>query len=83
MIKFELLNFETNSFKTEEQEGVQKIRFFVTLFVGIVGNTYPGFVNNQNGIEVVVDKSLTGDEMDDAIIAEATQFVNENYPPIP
>lgn len=79
MIEFELRDAIRNSFREEIIDGVTKIIFNITLVAGIIGNPYPGFLNSNNAIEVICDKSMTGNEMEQKIIEESVAFINNNF----
>jgi hypothetical protein len=82
MIEFELRQAVRNNFRLETIEGVDKIIFSMTVVVGVVGNTYPSFLNSNNSVEVICNKSLTGVEMDAQIQSECAAFVAANFPSI-
>lgn len=81
-LRFELRDAIRNNLTTQDIEGVKKVVFHMTVVVGVVGNTYDGFLNSSNAIDVVCDQSLTGDEMDLLIKQSCLQFVQNTYPPI-
>ena len=59
-----------------------KVEFYLTPVIGVVGNTYPGFLNSLGSITVTCLKSKTGDEMDLEIIAAGATYLTENFPPL-
>ncbi len=78
MIQFELRDAVRN-FMTEQETTVT---FNMRVVIGIVGNTYPSFLNSENSINIVCETSSTGDEMKAKINAECLAYVAENFPTI-
>lgn len=81
MIKFELRDAIRNSIDTASDP--TKVIFNITVVVGVLGNTYPGFLNSENSINVVCDKSMTGDEMEEKVNLDCIAFVSQKFPTIP
>ena len=82
MLTFELRAVTTQSFRQETINEVEKVIFTVTPEVGVVGNTYPFFLNTAKSIEVMCDKSMTGSEMDSKILTDCAAFVTLTFPPL-
>jgi hypothetical protein len=79
MINFELRDAIRNSIDTST-EG--EVKFNITVVVGVVGNTYSGFLNSEKQIIVTCPKTMTGDEMENKVTTDCVAFVAANFPSI-
>ncbi len=82
MIEFELRKAVRDSLVEEEIDGVKNVVFYMTVTVGVKGNTYPSFLNSSNTVRVCCLKSMTGDDMDAKIQSECADFVLTTFLPI-
>lgn len=80
MINFELRDAIRNSIDTSSQPNT--VIFNITVVVGVVGNTYPSFLNSNNSINVICDKNMTVDEMEQKVNQDCAAFVQQQFPPI-
>jgi|AACY02.16.fsa_nt_gi hypothetical protein len=76
-VSYELLEAKATKVTEHVMDGSPKVVFDVMVKTGIVGDPY-GFVKFDQ-INTICPKSMTGDEMDAQIQADAQAFVAANY----
>jgi hypothetical protein len=78
MIQYQLLEAKATTVAEQVIEGALSVVFDVRVKTGIVGDPYGFF--KFDSINTICPKSMTGDQMDAQIQADALAFVAANYP---
>ena len=81
-MQFEIKNALRTSLTETTVGGVNYVVFTIIPVVGVVGNPYKGFINSENTITVKCLRSMTGDQMNDAVNSACSVFLAETFPNI-
>ena len=79
MLKFEFTRYIVNREEDFVEDGVDKIRAYLTVCIGTVGATNNRPPEMTRDLEVVNLNTQTGEQMDTQRIQECKAFVNANF----